>query len=81
MKHYSAAVQCQNCGHRFSVCVHSTRLAMSPEGLTVFCPDNGSKVHVPAAALAPAESCPAGAVVVRGNLIADSFWRMRRCLS
>jgi hypothetical protein len=67
MKHYAATVQCQWCGHRFSVCVHSPRLVPSAEGFTVRCPANNSKVHVPAGALVPVESCPAGAVVVREN--------------
>jgi hypothetical protein len=65
MKHYAATVQCQWCGHRFSVCVHSPALLASPEGLTVFCPQNASKVHVPAGVLMPVESCPVGAVVVQ----------------
>jgi hypothetical protein len=52
------------CGHRFSVCVHSLELVMSGKGFTVLCPENRSKVHVPAKALVPAESCPPGALVV-----------------
>ena len=72
MKHYAATVQCRGCGHRFSVCVHSPRLAAEPEGFTVYCPSNHSKVNVPAGTLAPVESCPAGAVVVKDN---RAWWR------
>jgi hypothetical protein len=67
MKHYAAAVQCQWCGHRFVVCVHSARLAAGRAGFTVYCPSNGSKVHVPAEALVAVELCPAGAVIVRSD--------------
>jgi hypothetical protein len=67
MKHYAAAVQCQLCGHRFSVCVHAPRLVANSSGFTVLCPANRSKVHVPAAALVAVEACPAGAVVVRDH--------------
>jgi hypothetical protein len=81
MKHYVANVHCNGCGHRFSVCVHSRRVAANSEGLTVHCPKNHSRVHVAAGTLTPVDSCPVGAVVVRDNLIADSFWRVKRWLS
>jgi hypothetical protein len=67
VKHYVAAVQCERCGHRFTVCVHSLRLVVSGKGVTVLCPVNASKVHVPAEVLAPADSCPAGAMVVKDD--------------
>jgi hypothetical protein len=67
MKHYCATVQCKFCGCRFSVCVHSARLIASGRGVTVLCPENRSKVHVPAAELVACESCPPGAVVVKDD--------------
>jgi hypothetical protein len=67
MKHYAAPVQCQGCGHRFSVCVHSWRSGAPTERFIVVCPENGSKVHVPADAFVAVQSCPAGAVAVRDN--------------
>jgi hypothetical protein len=73
MKHYAATVLCPGCGHRFSVCVHSSRLVASGQGFTVLCPNNASKVPVPAGALAPVESCPAGALVVSD----DRWWWAR----
>ena len=73
MQHHAATVQCLNCNYRFSVCVHSPRLVASGKGVTVLCPRNASKVHVPAGALLPVESCPAGAVIVRD----DRRWFVR----
>lgn len=66
MKHYSATVQCR-CGHRFAVCVHSSRLVVSDKKFIVLCPMNASKVQVCARALVSVESCPAGAVIVRDD--------------
>jgi hypothetical protein len=65
MNHYAANVHCTRCGHRFTVCVHCLQLVLSGDPFTVFCPENGSKVQVPAKALMAVDSCPAGAVIVR----------------
>jgi hypothetical protein len=73
MKHYTTTVQCV-CGHRFSVCVHSSRLVASGKGFTVVCPMNASKIHVPIDALVPADSCPAGALVVRDDPTKPARW-------
>ena len=67
MKHYAVDLQCRWCGHRFTVCVHSVKLVASGKTFTVLCPENRSKVQVPTAALSAVESCPAGAIVVRGE--------------
>jgi hypothetical protein len=64
MKHYAAEVQCKWCGCRFQVYVRSAQLAAGAKGFTVRCPENNSKVYVPAEALTAVESCPAGAVVI-----------------
>jgi len=66
MKHYPATVQCL-CGHRFAVCVHSPRVAVSGKEFIVMCPMNGSKVSLSARVLMSVESCPAGAVIVRDD--------------
>jgi hypothetical protein len=65
MRHYSATVQCQGCGHRFTVCFHTTQSVLSDKGFSVYCPQNASKIHVPVEALVAVESCPSGAVIVR----------------
>jgi len=71
MKHYTASVQCGQCGYRFEVCVHYLRLVATGKGFTISCPDNASRVYVPVAALVSADVCPPGAVVVNDD------WRRR----
>jgi hypothetical protein len=67
MSHYTAAVQCPMCSHRFTVCVHADLPPTRSDRYTVVCPMNASRFEVSGADLKAVTWCPWGAVVVRPN--------------